>query len=168
MELSPQQWVSRIEEFEIDEPGVALVAIISLIARQRVAVRKFILNHRLVHVPGSANEDDDGNLDREEAALLRAIKAGGTGGLAFHEFHTTLTGPMAAIETRLAALGLRPTAAERKSAAFAAVIPLFLPLGLGVLRLVSGISTGKPVGWLIAMLVITGILMGTIAASTGQ
>lgn len=144
---------------------VMLVAVLSLVARQHVMMRKFILNHRLVAIPGP---QPAGDLGIEETRLLHDIKARGTGGLAFHEIRDTLTGPVAAIESRLAAFGLRPTAAEKNRASRAAIMPLFLPLGLGVARLVTSLPQQKPVGWLIAMLVATGVLMAILAGTTGH
>ncbi|BCU77118.1 TIGR04222 domain-containing membrane protein [Luteolibacter sp. LG18] len=69
-------------------------------------------------------------------------------------------GAIAPIETRLAAAGLRPTMAEKNKACLRATWPMFLLMGIGVLKLVIGLTRDKPVGFLIVALFLT--LMVTV------
>lgn len=108
------------------------------------------------------------NLTSEESRLLREVRVHGTSGLAFDHMREPMTDSIAAIETRLAALGLRPTTDEKKRATRSVLLPFFLLLALGAIRLITALPSGKPVGWLIVLMFLTAIPMSIIAAKTGH
>lgn len=65
----------------------------------------------------------------------------------------------APLEGRLASLGLRPTASELSGKGTSANLPFFVVLIIGAIKLAVGLSRDKPVGFLIASLIITAIVM---------
>ncbi|MGC4014506.1 MAG: TIGR04222 domain-containing membrane protein [Luteolibacter sp.] len=62
------------------------------------------------------------------------------------------------IENRLAAAGLRPTAAEKASAGWQSILPMLLLMAVGVIKLVIGLYRDKPVAFLVVALIFTFIV----------
>jgi uncharacterized protein (TIGR04222 family) len=69
-----------------------------------------------------------------------------------------------AIEARLAAKGLKPTAAERGMAGFSSMLPFLLLIAFGAGKVFVGAYRDRPVGFLIAFLIVTFITAIVIAA----
>ena len=62
------------------------------------------------------------------------------------------------IERRLVAKGLLLDSATQVRLRLTATLPLLLALGFGAIKLLVGVSRGKPVGYLVALLLITAVL----------
>jgi uncharacterized protein (TIGR04222 family) len=69
------------------------------------------------------------------------------------------------LETKLARQGLRPTADEKDRAARRPLLPLIALLGLGGLKLIIGLSLGKPVAFLVFLLFGTFFVIVFLASS---
>jgi uncharacterized protein (TIGR04222 family) len=89
-----------------------------------------------------------------EAVLHNALLAKPKG-IALKDLPALYSSACAPLESRLARLGLRPTASEMNLAAQRSVLPLIAVLCLGILKLIIGLSRDKPVFILILLLIAT-------------
>lgn len=103
-----------------------------------------------------------------ERWMLQIAGSQGSRGIPLQEAYQKILPYTRAFEVKLAALGLRPTERERAKASAAAAIPLFILLGLGILKIVVGISRDKPVGFLVLFLVITFVILLFVSRATGR
>jgi len=141
-------------------PGRACqLAVVSLITKNLVDWKSKLLGARLVSV---SNEIPPG-LPAVELDLLQRVRSTGTRGMPVKEVNRALAMSVKPIETRLATHGLRPTYEERKSACFSSILPLVFLGGIGVIKLLVGLSRGKPVIFLVILLVITFIAAKVIS-----
>jgi len=141
---------------------VVMLTVLALVTKGRVRMKKTLLGRRLV----AMDEPGAGPLSHEETQLLKAMRTRGARGVALNDCGILLADVLASLEKKLASLGLRPTTNERHGAAFRAGAPLALLLLFGILRLITGFSGNKPVGFLIACLVVTVITLFLIQAGT--
>ena len=74
-------------------------------------------------------------------------------GIALKDLPALCSPACRALESRLARLGLRPTASETNLAARRSVLPLVAVLCLGILKLLIGLSRHKPIGILFFFLI---------------
>ena len=100
-----------------------------------------------------------------ERTLYSTITAKGGSGLALSELSPTVRQNTPALEGRLAKLGLRPTASELSGKGLSAILPLLTLLVVGGVKLLVGFSRDKPIGFLIACLIITFVVMLILKAS---
>ncbi len=134
---------------------VAQLAVAGLLHRGFVKWKPGLLGARLLAGEPTGNT----RLPVPEKELLDRVNASSTKGLALKDVPRAVAPAMRGIEVSLAAKGLRPTREERSSAGMAAVAPLIVLGGLGVLKLFIGLSRDKPVGFLAVLLFITLIVI---------
>ena len=72
-------------------------------------------------------------------------------GLPYKELQDQLTLAFDPVREKLTALGLLLTPPERKHAILTPALIAFVPLLLGVIKLIYGVTAGKPVGYLLAL-----------------
>jgi uncharacterized protein (TIGR04222 family) len=99
-----------------------------------------------------------------ERTVYSSIKGYGTKGIPLAEISKLVATRISGIESKLAKLGLRPSAAESIGCGYAVVVPLILLLGIGLVKLFLGVSRDKPVGFLLAFLFLT-VVVAIIVAS---
>jgi uncharacterized protein (TIGR04222 family) len=114
----------------------------------------------------ATSEGAPGALHPAEQLLLD--KASMARGLPVGEAGKAIAPAMRSLEVVLATRGLRPTAEERKRAAFGVVIPLVVLFVLGLAKLLIGLEREKPVLFLVALLFVTFFLMVMFAGSVGR
>lgn len=102
-----------------------------------------------------------------EIALLTRLQ-GKKKGVPLSDLSAMSVPHYAAIETRLARAGLRPTGQERIAASRGISAPPFAVFGIGLVKLLIGLVRDRPVGFLIFALVVTIILALAIRASFGN
>lgn len=102
-----------------------------------------------------------------ESALVKRIQTGGRKGVLISEINRQINDEYAMLEAQLANRGLRPTQSERIRAAWSAVSPLVILCVVGVIKLMIGIFRDKPIGFLILLLIVTGVAAVWIANSLG-
>lgn len=131
---------------------VAQVAVVRLILEGHIEWQPKWTGARLVARSEAATTAPT---SRIEADLASSIAAAGKGGLKVDRLMPLVAPLVRPFEVRLATRGLRPTAAERASGAFAAIWPLILLIVVGVFRIAIGVGRDKPVGFLIAAVILT-------------
>lgn len=104
-----------------------------------------------------APEPTGGLRSIEVSILTRAL--GERKGLVLTEIGRGLSSKFSAIEARLASAGLRPTGSEIQGQGIKVVLPMFLVMVLGGLKLLIGISRDKPVGFLVVSLVVSLVIL---------
>lgn len=90
-----------------------------------------------------------------ERKLLASISGYGGKGMPLSNVASSTAARLHGIEARLAKLGLRPTQNERAGLGFKITLPLIFLLLIGLMKLMVGISRGKPVVFLMILLFVT-------------
>lgn len=162
-----QRAVSTSDPVEIDDPceiaflaggarRVAQLATIRLLAAGRVEWIPKWSGPRLVADPSA---EPAGSLTPLETEIFSLVRARGSKGLPANQLIQGVAPLLRPVEVRLATLGLRPTSSERASGAFATIWPLLLLIGIGIIRIAIGLGRDRPVGFLIA-----GVILAVISA----
>jgi len=94
-----------------------------------------------------------------ERTLYSAATAKGGSGLALSELSHTVRQFAPSLEGRLAKLGLRPTTSELSGKGFSAILPLVALLVVGGIKLLVGFGRDRPIGFLVAFLIVTFFVM---------
>ena len=132
-------------------PRCTQVAVLRLVEMKYVEWRSSkVFQSRLVavaHLPADRNDI--------EMALYAAIVAAGRKGMPIREAARPVTQRLHRVEANLAKQGLRPTQSERTGLGFRAVLPFFVLILLGVIKIFIGIDREKPVILLVIFLFIT-------------
>ncbi|MEP4077904.1 TIGR04222 domain-containing membrane protein [Haloferula sp.] len=139
---------------------VALVRLVEAGAIERKPSRLF--SESKVVAIGSA----DAGFNDIERTVFSGILAYGEKGMPLSEIPQLVATRLSGIESRLAKLGLRPTASEKSGRGFSISLPLVFLLLLGIGKLVIGITRDKPVGLLVFFLVVTVVAAVIVAAGT--
>jgi uncharacterized protein (TIGR04222 family) len=105
-------------------------------------------------------------LNAVERRMWQAIQRNGKKGLSVRDSYAAILPETRAIEVKLAAAGLRPTAEERRSACWSAALPLIALLAIGFIKVCIGISRDKPFLFLLIFMFFTLLLAIGAAAST--
>ncbi len=90
-----------------------------------------------------------------ERSVYSAILGYGEKGMSLTTIPQRVATRLSGIESKLAKLGLRPTAAEARSRGHLIPLPMYLLLAIGIVKMVIGVSRDKPVGFLIVFMIIT-------------
>ncbi len=145
-------------------PRCSQVVLVSLIKSRAVEWRqaKVFRESKLVAV-GSAMP----SLNDIERTVFTSILSYGKRGMPLTSIPPLVATRLSGIESKLAKLGLRPTAAETRSHGFSIPLPMYLLLGVGIVKTVIGISRDKPVGFLIAFMIIT-LIAAILVRSTAK
>lgn len=98
-----------------------------------------------------------------ERALLGTISGHGKRGMPLLKISESLATKLGGVESKLAKMGLRPTASELKSINFSIGLPMFLWIGFGLIKMFVGISRDKPIGILIFLMIVTFVIAGIVA-----
>jgi uncharacterized protein (TIGR04222 family) len=130
---------------------VTQMAVAQLILIGAAVWKKQLLGPRLI----AAAAGEPAGLKSVEKQLWQLLVKAGSKGLAVNTLTFQLKPNHAALETRLAIRGLRPSGSERSSAAFRAVMPLLGLLALGGVKLLIGISRDRPVLFLFLLMILT-------------
>ncbi len=99
-----------------------------------------------------------------ERTLFISMLSHGKKGMALDDVSRLVSTKLSGIESRLAKLGLRPTASEASGRGRFIVLPMLALMGFGMVKVVVGISRDKPVMFLILLIVITFIIAAIVAA----
>jgi uncharacterized protein (TIGR04222 family) len=129
-------------------PGVVRAALASLYRRKLVALQDGLLVSSVAPAP---------RLLPIEAAVLGAL---GRGPMKPAQLEARLTRDCEAIATRLERAGLALAGRRRRLLRLVPTLGLFVCLGMGVAKLLVGVGRGRPVGLLIALLVLTAVALG--------
>ena len=105
----------------------------------------FVAQHPLPATAGSISR-----------TVYEQIAKGGTTGVSAGSLVRSTVPQLAALEAKLASEGLRPTKAESRMG-FSITWPLALVMIAGVGKVIVGLERDKPVGYMIALLIITSI-----------
>jgi uncharacterized protein (TIGR04222 family) len=105
-----------------------------------------------------------GSLSAIERRMLTRVHTGKAKGVPVSELLMSVRVQMRALEVRLAAAGLRPTAVERRKACFSAILPMVLLGGVGGVKFCVGLGRERPVIFLGIGLVLTLIVACIIAS----
>lgn len=141
----------------------AQMAVVRLVEKQVLEWKpgRWLSGGRLVARQGMNSGADLNDIER---AVFQGIAAKGGAGSRINEV-IPLTKPMLPrVEAKLARMGLRPTDGERSGQGLKAVLPMLLLAGLGVLKLGTGLTRGKPVALLIVAVFFT-VVIALIMAS---
>lgn len=143
-------------------PRCAQLAVVKLIQSGAVKwePKRLFKESRLIAV-GQAEPGFSGI----ERSLFVTILGKGKSGLSLNEVVRLVADKLSGIETRLAKLGLRPTASEAGSGGCLATLPLLGLILFGLVKLVVGISRDKPVFFLVFLMIITGVAAIILAAN---
>lgn len=90
-----------------------------------------------------------------ESLVHRAAAERGEKGMPASEVEPFVARAMAGIESRLAVMGLRPTASERAQVKVAGIAPLVFLMVIGGVKLLIGLEREKPVILLVACMAVT-------------
>lgn len=101
-----------------------------------------------------------------ERTVWKSINSFGVAGMPLQSVPNAIGGHLSKIESRLAFLGLRPTASEHSEVGLRAALPLVLLLLIGITKLVIGLHRDKPVFFLILLLFGTALVFVIIAGRT--
>jgi uncharacterized protein (TIGR04222 family) len=140
------------------------LGVVTLMQKNLISWKTGFVNARLV----ANTMDIPSGLPGIEEDLLRMVQTHGSKGLQVKQVNSLLSNSVRPIEVRLATAGLRPTLEERKSAGFSSTLPLLFLGGFGLIKLVIGISRGKPVMFRVLMLLVTVIAAKWIAPNAGR
>lgn len=95
------------------------------------------------------------SLNEIETRLIRGVSSWPGGAMPLDKVVPAISPGLCGIASRLAAMGLRPTTSELVASGWSAAIPLLTLMGIGVVKLVIGLSRGKPVLFLVIALIVT-------------
>ncbi len=140
------------------------LAVVTLMQKNLISWKTGFVNARLV----ANTMGVPSGLPGIEEDLLRMVQANGSKGLQVKLVNSQLLNSVRSIEVRLATAGLRPTLEEWKSAVFSSTLPLIFLGGFGLIKLGLGIVRGKPVWFLVLMLIATFIAAKLIGARVGR
>lgn len=133
------------------EPRVLQLTVACLIQKRLIHWKSNREGKRLIMNSENAHSD----VPAIEEALLQRIYHAEPEGIRLRDVGLPLSPCLRAIEVKMAAAGLRPTASERNKACIRAIYPLIF-LGIaGGIKMFVGLSRGKPVGFLLGFLLIT-------------
>ncbi len=136
-------------------PRVIQLAVARLLKLGLVELKSSWTGGRLIATGAPA---PSGGLRSIEVSILtRAL--GEKKGLVLTEIGQALSAKFSAIEARLASAGLRPTSKEIQGQGSKVVLPMFLVMALGAVKLVIGLSRDKPVGFLVISLFVSLIIL---------
>ncbi len=148
-------------------PRVAQVACCRLIAEGRVKFEKKLLRApRLIAL--SNNPQPGSDLGALEQFLWEKIQQKGNKGLKLDEVVPLLEPITAALEPRLASLGLRPTRRERRKAHSMLLLPAACLLCIGAVRVIYAVANGEPVLFLLFLMILTILLPFLAGAGLGR
>jgi uncharacterized protein (TIGR04222 family) len=99
-----------------------------------------------------------------ERTLFISLLNYGKKGMALDDVYRLVSTKFTGIESRLAKLGLRPTASEASGRSRIIALPMLALMVFGIVKVVVGISRDKPVLFLIFLIVITFIAAAIVAA----
>jgi len=145
-------------------PRVTQMAVARLIQLDVVEWKKGFTGSRLIR----KTADTPAGLKSIEERLWNHLERKGDKGLSVSELSSLLAAHYPPVAASLALRGLRPTADERRSAVMAAVWPVIVLLGIGVIKVVIGVSRDKPVLFLMGLIIVTLILIVVISGRIGR
>lgn len=99
-----------------------------------------------------------------ERMVFISLLSYGKKGMALNDVSRLVSTKLSGIESRLAKLGLRPTASEASGRGCFIILPMFALMVFGIVKLVIGVSRDKPVLFLIILIILTFIAAAIIAA----
>lgn len=142
----------------------AQVAVVRLMEKQVLEWKpgRWLSGGRLAARQGVSAEADLNDIER---AVFQGISAKGQAGVRIDEVIPMAKPMLPRVEAKLARMGLRPTDGERSGLGLKAVLPMLLLAGLGVLKLVIGLTRGKPVVMLGLAIFLTLIIALILASS---
>jgi hypothetical protein len=140
------------------------MAVARLIQLDVVEWKKSFTGSRLIR----KTADAPAGLKSIEERLWNHLERKGDKGLSVSELSSLLAAHYPPVAASLALRGLRPTADERRSAVMAAVWPVIVLLGIGVIKVVIGVSRDKPVLFLMGLIIVTLILIVVISGRIGR
>jgi uncharacterized protein (TIGR04222 family) len=142
-------------------PRCAQVAVVKLLHSGAVEwQRKRILRDSRLVAIGMA----DAAFNDIERALFSVISSRGKSGLRMMEVTTHIVSRLSGVESRLAVLGLRPTASEASGRGCFIILPLSALMLFGGWRFVAGFTNNKPILFLVVLLAITAIVAAILAS----
>lgn len=142
-------------------PRCAQVAVVKLIQCGAVKwERTRILRESRLIAEGQAEP----GFNEIERTLFTSILGHGKKGMKMMEVPVLVSARLSGIESRLAKLGLRPTASEAGGRGCFIILPMFALMVFGAVKVFVGVTRDKPVMYLIILLVITCIVAAIIAA----
>lgn len=101
-----------------------------------------------------------------ERALYSSIHSYGKKGMALTDVSQLVATKLSGIESRLAKLGLRPTASEAGSRGCFIMLPMLVLMAIGAVKVAVGIARDKPVIYLVILIFFTFIVAALVAANT--
>lgn len=142
-------------------PRCAQVAVVKLITSGAVEWKRTkIFRESLLVASGSA----EAGFNDIERMLFSAILGHGKKGMKMMEVPALVATRLSGIESRLAKLGLRPTASEARGRGCLIILPLFALTVFGAVKVYIGITRDKPVMYLVILIAITCIVAAIVAA----
>jgi uncharacterized protein (TIGR04222 family) len=143
-------------------PRCTQVALVNLMISGTVTARRtrIFRNTRLVAVQG-LNSD----ANHTERTLYQAILGYREKGMPLDDLCRLAAPTLSSVESRLAKLGLRPTASETAGRGFVIVLPMVALMAIGIVKVIVSLSRDKPVMFLILFLCLT-VAASAIVAST--
>lgn len=142
-------------------PRCAQVAVVKLIQCGAVKwERTRILRESRLIAEGQADPD----FNEIERTLFTSILGHGKKGIKMSEVPVLVSARLSGIESRLAKIGLRPTASEAGGRGCFIILPMLALMVLGAVKVYAGFTRDKPVMYLIVLLVITCIVAAILAA----
>ncbi len=145
-------------------PRVTQMAVARLIQRDVVEWKKSFTGSRLIR----KTADTPAGLKSIEERLWTHLERQGDKGLSVKEVASLLAAHYPPVAVRLASRGLRPTEGERRSALMATIWPMIVLLGIGVIKVIIGVSRDKPVLFLIGLMIVTLMLIVVISGRIGR
>eukprot|EP00903_Cladosiphon_okamuranus_P003552 g3550.t1 len=143
-------------------PRCSQVAVVKLIKSGAAEwKRSRILKQSSLVASGRAPAD----LNEIERAVHSSILAYGQKGMPLPNVSQIVAQNLSGVESRLAKLGLRPTSAESGKETFSIMLPMLFLVGVGIVKVVTGISRDKPVVFLCLMILATFVIGAILAGS---
>ncbi len=146
-------------------PRCAEVAMVKLVTACTVYLDRtgFFKERRLI-----SNGPAHANFHTLERALHSSISSYGSKGMPIPQISELLATKLSGIESKLARLGLRPTASELNSLKWSIMLPMLLWVAFGLVKLFVGISRDKPIGFLVILIFITFATAAIIASLSNK
>lgn len=143
-------------------PRCSQVVVVKLIKSGAVEwKRSKFLKESILVASGKASPD----FNDIERTVYSSILDYGQKGMPLANVSQLVATRVSGLESQLAKLGLRPTSSESGSETFSIMLPMLFLVGVGVVKVVIGISRDKPVTFLCLMIFATFVVAAIIAGS---
>jgi uncharacterized protein (TIGR04222 family) len=146
-------------------PRCAEVAVIKLITS---GAASYIKSRIIGETRLARNGPAQSNFHIIEQTLHSDISGYGSSGMSLLQISESLSTKLSGIESKLARLGLRPTASELNFMSLSITFPMFLWAGFGLIKLFVAITHDQHVFFLAILMILTFATAATIASLTNK